>query len=279
MFKIIMHSYTMRDFPREQAFAHAADCGYDGIELQRVHFKEDYLERELPECLKLSKEYNVPIHCIDFTGDLISDDEAIREESIQLIEKNIRICGGYGIPLMNGFTGFLVADPDNWGANGSAIANDTHFDRAATRLRKLADVARQENVTLTLEIHMNTIHDTIATTARLLDMVDSDQVVANPDPGNMYATSTAEDDPAALDALAGRMGYFHLKNCVRNENAYGYDEFLGDGDIDFAPWLKKIVSLGYDCPICIEYVGAGDAKAAARADLSHLRELLQDIQS
>ena len=272
---IIMHSYTMRDFPCEQAFAHAAECGYDGIELQRIHFKEHYLENELPQCMELAEEYDVPVYCVDFTGDLISDEKATRDESIKLIEKNIRICGEYGVPLMNGFTGFLVADPDNWGANGSAIATDVHFERAADGLRNLASVAEEADVVLTLEVHMNTIHDTIASTFKLLTMVNSDYVQSNPDPGNMHATSTAETDPASLDLLKDRIGYFHFKNCARTETGFNYDGFLATGDIDFTRWVKRAFELGFDKPMCIEYVGGGDAKAAAKEDLPYLRSIIE----
>lgn len=271
---IVMHSYTMRDLTREEAFAHAAACGYDGIELQRVHFKEHYLEVELPECIKLGAQHGLPIHCVDFTGDLITDDEKVREESVRLIEKNIRVCGQHAVPLMNGFTGFLVADPDNWGANGSAMATDTHFERATEGLKHLAKVASESKVTLTLEIHMNTIHDTVATTARLLDAVQSDYLLANPDPGNAFATSTAEKSPDALDALAGRIGYFHLKNCKAVDGKFSYDGFLKDGSIDFPAFLEKLAALEYAHPVCIEYVGSGDAKAAAREDIHYLRSIL-----
>jgi len=277
--KIVMHSYTMRDFPREKAFAHASACGYDAIELQRVHFKEDYLEVELPECLKLSAEHDLSIHSVDFTGDLISDDAATCKESIRLIEKNIKICGQHNIPLMNGFTGFLVADPDDWGANGSAIATDVHFDRAAEGLKHLAGVAAKADVILTLEIHMNTIHDTVATTVRLLDAVQSDHLMANPDPGNAFATSTAEKSPDALEQLRDRIGYFHLKNCRSVEGKFSYDGFLDDGDIEIAPFLEKLDALGYKGPVCIEYVGSGDAEASAEHDLPYLRSIMPGVAS
>ena len=276
---IIMHSYTMRDYTREEAFARASDCGYDGIELQRVYFKEDFLEVELPECVKLSKQHNVPIHCVDFTGDLITDDESIREETIKLIEKNIRVCGEHNVPLMNGFTGFLVSDPDNWGANGSAMASDIHYDRATEGLKHLADVAQRSNVTLTLEIHMNTIHDTVATTSRLLDAVASEHLLANPDPGNCFATSTAEKSPGALDSLKDRIGYFHLKNCKGVQGAFSYEGFLNDGEIDFEAFLAKLHQLGYKAPMCIEYVGGGDANASTQNDIEYLRPIVKDIWS
>jgi sugar phosphate isomerase/epimerase len=270
----IMHSYTMRDFPVEEAFAHASRCGYDGIEMQRIHFNEHYLENEMPKLSALSKENNLPIHCIGFTGSMISDDLHEIEETLSLVEKNIRICGEHAIPLMNGFTGMLVGEnPDNWGANGSALANDVHVDRCVKALKHLSSVAGDAGVTLTLEIHMNTIHDTIASTGRLLDLVDSPHLLANPDPGNMFATSTAEKEPDALRALKGRIGYFHFKNCRLNGNEFDYSAFLADGDIDIPGYVNAMKESGYSGPVCIEYVGSRDMKESAKADLAFLKSL------
>jgi sugar phosphate isomerase/epimerase len=264
----------MRDFPVEEAFAHASRCGYDGIEMQRIHFNEHYLENELPKLTELSKENNLPIHCIGFTGSMISDDANEVEETVNLVEKNIRLCGEYSIPVMNGFTGMLTGeDPDNWGANGSAIAKEVHIDRCVTALKHLSSVAGEAGVTLTLEIHMNTIHDTIASTLKLLEMVDSPHLLANPDPGNMYATSTAEKEPSDLHALKGRIGYFHFKNCTLNGNEYDYSSYLADGDIDIAAYVGAMKDFGYSGPVCIEYVGGGDAKESARADIEFLKSL------
>ena len=278
MSTIIMHSYTLRDFPREEAFAHAAECGYDGIELQRAHFKEDSLETELPLCIALAEKHGLFIHCVDFTGDITNDEAQIRDDSTALIEKNIRICGEHRVGLMNGFTGFLVAEPDNWGANGSAIATDVHFERVTEALKCLVPVAEASNVTLALEVHMNTIHDTYGTTRRLLDAVPSAYLKANPDPGNTFATSTAEHAPESLDILGDRIGYFHLKNCVLGDDGnYSYLGQLAEGQIDFIPYLRKLHEVGYDQPYCIEYVGEGDAKAAAREDILTLKQWLSDM--
>jgi len=272
--KTIMHSYTMRDFSVEEAFAHAALCGYDGIEMQRVHFNENYLESEITTLNALSEEHRVPIHCIGFTGSILSDDSKEIEETMALVEKNIRLCGEHSIPIMNGFTGMLTSDtPDDWGTNGSAIAEQRHFDRCVEGLRHLTGVAEEAGVTLTLEIHMNTIHDTVSSTLALLEAVDSPRLLANPDPGNMFATSPAEQDPNALDALKGRIGYFHFKNCRLNEGTYDYSPFLGDGDIDIAAYLNAMYESEYSGPVCIEYVGDGDARESAKADLAYLKSL------
>ncbi len=277
--KIAMHTYTFRDDPLETACEDAARFAWDGLELHHAHFDQTKLERELPRCKKIAARHNIPIACVDFSADFINDDPKIAENSVELLTKNIAICAKHGIPLMNGFTGFLVADPADFGKNGSALATDTHYDKAAEALRHLAQAAARHNVQLALEIHMNTIHDTIAATAKLLDKVASDHIVANPDPGNLFATSTAEKDPAALDQLQGRIGYFHFKNCVERDGLYDYSVPLAQGHIDSFKYIQKLVQMGYNGPLCVEYCGDGDPHVPAQQDIHYLRQCLEQAGS
>lgn len=270
-----MQSYTFRDYPLESAFKCALRFGWDGMELQGAHFDQVNLGSELDRCMEIGEKYATPIHCIDFSADFISDDPKIALESVELVERNIAVCAEKSIFLMNGLTGYLVADPQNFGKNGSTLATDTHYERAAEALRHLGNVASDQGVRLTLEIHMNTIHDTVASTARLLDLVGSDHVLANPDPGNMFSTSTAEKSPEALDALAGRIGYFHLKNCLEENGFYSYSVRLADGHIDTYRYLEKLDALDYNGAVCIEYCGAGDPQVAAQRDIQYLRNCLE----
>ena len=124
---------------------------------------------------------------------------------------------------------------------------------------------------------MNTIHDTIAATAHLLDKIGCDNVMANPDPANMFSNSRGERDPEALDALVGRIGYFHFKNCVEFAGKYNYSVRLTDGHIDFSKYIEKLFALGFDGPVCVEYCGAGDPHVAAEQDLRYLRQTIEWI--
>lgn len=276
---IYLHSYSFHDYPLEVAFACAVENGYDGVELQRVHFDERLLDTELLRCRDIAAQNDVHIGCVDFTGDFICDDERTREVSIGLVERNIRICAQDGIALMNGFTGFLTVDGADYGRNGSALASELHYDRATEALKHLGNVAAECGLILTLEIHMNTIHDTVASTVKLLDRVGSDHVMANPDPGNMFSTSTAEKEPDALDALAGRIGYCHFKNCRYVDGTYDYSVGLEEGQIDLDKYVQKLVELRYTGPVCIEYVGEGDPHDKAKADIHYLRQCVRRAQS
>jgi sugar phosphate isomerase/epimerase len=271
---IVMHSYTFRTYPLEYAFKNALRFGWDGIELQPCHFDRANIAEELPRALALGKKYGVPIRCVDFGGDFINDDATVVESAVKQAEHEITVCAENGVHLMNGGVGSLVADREDYGKNGSALATETHYERAAEAFRHLGDCAERLGVRLVFEIHMNSLHDTIASTAKLLDMIGCDNVMANPDPGNMFSTSTAEKDPDALDLLDGRLGYFHFKNCYQHAGTYNYSVRLADGHIDYHKWTQKLVALAFSGPVCIEYCGAGDPHVAAEQDIAYLRRCL-----
>ena len=272
--QIIMHSYTFRTYSLEYAFRNALRFGWDGVELQPCHFDRERIATELPKAIALGKRHGVPIRCVDFGGDFINEDPAVVEESVTRLEREIEVCAKNGIALMNGSVGSLRADDPDYGKSGSALAQATHYERAAEAFRHLGGVAARGGIRLVFEIHMNTVHDTIASTARLLDLIACDNVMANPDPGNMFSTSTAEKDPSSLDMLDGRIGYFHFKNCLKIGGGYDYSVRLADGHIDYHKWVQKLVDLKYDDGVCVEYCGQGDPHVAAEQDIAYLRRCL-----
>ena len=271
---IMMHSYACRTYPLEEAFRAARQFGWGGIELQPCHFNLENIAAELPRCIEVGKSYGVPIVCVDFGGDFINENPQVVAESVAAVEMVIETCARYGVHLINGGVGSLSVHPTDYGQNGSALAKEAHYERAADAFRHLGPFAGERGVRIVFEIHMNTIHDTVASTVRLLDKIGCDNVMANPDPGNMFSTSTAEHEPEALDKLAGRVGYFHFKNCYLHAGQYSYSVKLADGHIDLNRYVQKLVELGYDDNVCVEYCGAGDPHAAAEEDIKYLRACL-----
>ncbi|GJM27261.1 MAG: hypothetical protein DHS20C16_36760 [Phycisphaerae bacterium] len=270
----VMHSYTFRTYSLKHAYGAAQRFGWDAIELQRCHFDESTLKTSLPEAIELGKRFDMPVACVDFITDFIDKDRDVIDENVRTVEQYVRICRQYGIKRLNGAVGTLSRHPTDYGMNGSAMARDIHYERAAEALRCVGKRAAKYGIDVLLEIHMNTLHDTIASTARLLDLVGMDNVLANPDPGNMFSTSTAERDPDALDRLEGRIGYVHLKNCRLHAGEYDYSVRLADGHIDTFKWLQKLRAIGYAGPLCVEYCGEGDPHAAAKRDLRYLNDCM-----
>lgn len=273
---VFLHSYTFRAHPFETAVQYARRYGYDGLELSLVHCRDASVQGDLDRCLKDANRYGMSIECMDFRGNFIADSERDVYESVNLVEKRIALCGQNNIRLMNGFVGVLAKDGAGYGENGSAIAEDAHYQRAADSLRYLGDVAEKHDVLLTIEIHMNTPHDTIAAAQRLLNLTAHERIGVTPDPGNMFATSSAEQSPAALEGIADQIAYFHFKNCAdRGAGTFDYSVPLSGGHIDTFGYLRSLRDIGFSGPVCIEYVGEGDPRVIARADIAYLRECIQ----
>lgn len=276
--QVVMHSYTFRTYGREEAFRCAKRFGWDGVELQPCHFDRAKIETELPDVVALGRSYDMPVACVDSGGDVIGDDPKAIEATVARVEHDLEVCAANGITLVNGGVGALRGDNPEYGANGSVLATDVHYARAADAYRHLGGVAARLGISIVFEIHMFSLHDTIASTARLLDEIGLDNVKANPDPGNMFSTSTAERNPEALKLLEGRIGYFHLKNCQALPGGqWNYSVTLDNGHIDLYKWVDVLLKLGFDGPICVEYCGAGDPHVAAEKDRQYVDRILSWI--
>ena len=276
---IYLHSYTLRGYSLARALRKARDLGFDGIELWAGHYKLDQVEEVLRQAQPLARTLEVTVPVLNLSGEVIGDDPAQRAERVRRVGEVIRRCPEVGVRIVNGYAGFIILDRADWGKNGSAAAGDEHYERAAAAYRDLGSIAQASGVTLTLEVHMNTIHDTAASALRLLDMIGSPAVRVNLDPGNMYGTSTAEPALDAITLLAGRIAYMHLKNARRAADQPGGVDYHWDlvhGDLDVYSIVRAAYRSGFRGPYCIEYSGAGDRAAIARDDVSYLRGALAE---
>jgi len=273
---ILMHSYTYRTYPVEVALRRSVEYGYDGIELW--HLERNNLSGGIERSFKLARQYGANISTISFGTDLLIDDTDERRKNIETWKEVVRIGKNYGVKIINGGVGSLVGDdPRNFGANGSVIAKERHYEMAAEGLREIAKVCEGEGIKVTLEIHMNTLHDSAVSTLKLLNMVDSPSVLANPDPGSMYATPQAEEATQAIKILKGKIGYFHFKNSRKIGGDYDYSWPLANGDLDNYKIVKALYETDYRGDMCIEYCGSGDPSIAAREDILYLRGLIGEI--
>ncbi|GAB3964283.1 sugar phosphate isomerase/epimerase family protein [Plantactinospora veratri] len=255
--KLVLHSYTFRRYPLRHVFAVAARHGWDGIELVHFHFDPSRVESEVAAAAALGRRYGVGVHCVGYTGDFVGDDRSARATSLALVERTIDAAAAAGIEMVNGWSGTLERDPDDWRVNGSALAEQAHYERAAEGYRRLGDYAARHGVRVGVEVYPGSVHDTVAGTAKLLAMVDHPAVVATADPGNAYVISEADRNPAVLDQLAGRLGYFHLKNLHPDGGRADFNVDTADGVLDNYAWITKADSLGVPA-ICVEYCGDGD---------------------
>jgi sugar phosphate isomerase/epimerase len=275
---ILLHSYTFRSYSIERAFQKAKEFGYAGIELSTVHFNFFNLDQEIKRLDGIQKKYELPIITADFPANFITSDESLRE-SVEYLRKAIPLLKELGVRILNGGVGPLAGkEPSDFSQGGSAIATEEHYERAIKGLKEIVPLLEENNLLLTLEIHMNTLHDTAASAKRIIEEVNSPLVLANLDLGNMYATPQAEEPIKAIEILGDRIGYIHLKNCRKIGDRYDYTWALEDGDIDYFRALSFIYKKGYKGDICIEYCGLGDPTPRARKDILYLKDILNELK-
>jgi 3-dehydroshikimate dehydratase len=272
--ELFLHSYSFRYYPLDHVFAIARESGWDGIELVTWHYDQERVEEELDDAVALGARHGVQVRCVDYIGSFTDDDPDLRAHSLQVVERVIRACARHGISLVNGWAGALVRDPADWRRNGSAAASSSHYELAADAYRRLGRVASEHGVRVAVETHPAAVHDTVAATARMLAMVPDPAVVANPDPGNTYILGEAERDPAILDTLAGRIGYFHMKNCLPGDGQPNFTVDTAHGYIDNVAWMTKLTELGGVPALCVEYCGEGDPHPVIAAAPAYVRRCL-----
>jgi len=273
---ILMHAYTFRAYDFEHAVRKSLDFGYDGVELVGSHYSFDTLESDCKYMKHVLDKYGQQAQVAAFGPSLLERDPEKRKINLDLWERGIRAFSSIGVGQINGGVGPLHDDDPK--KSGSAKATDEDYELAAEGLRQLVPKLRDAGMTLSLEIHMNTLHDTARTTKKLLDMVDAlDTVYANPDPGNMFSTPHAEPAVEAIKLLEGYIGYFHLKNCLQYGPYYSYSTTIAAGHIDFYKVFEALKATGFKGAVCIEYCGAGDPAVAAEQDLKYIRSLLDEL--
>jgi 3-dehydroshikimate dehydratase len=242
----VLHSYALRDYPLEHVLETARD--WPAVELSTWHFDD------LAGAAKLARAHGVEIYCAGYWG-YFADPEFSTAE----IRATIDACAEYGISLLNGAGGWLVHDPDRWDEdwrpNGSAAASDVDLRRVADRYHEIADYGAARGVRIAVEVHPNTVHDTVAATAALLAVADHDNLVVTLDPANAAALSDADRRPDVIDPVRDRVAYFHLKNCFVQNGRSDFTVDAASGIIDNYRWLEALPGIP---AVAVEYCGEGD---------------------
>jgi 3-dehydroshikimate dehydratase len=276
----VLHSYSFRNYPLDHILRFAELDGWSAIELSGWHFDADNAHRDLRAAVTAGQRLGVSIYCAGYYGDFVTGDQPVRLDAIDRVRRVIDASAENGVGVVNGFGGWLQGDNgDDWAGNGSKMAAVEHFERAADAYHQLAAYAADRGVRLAIEVHPNTIHDTVETTARLIKLAGHDNLSITVDPANAAVINAEDREPDVLGLAPERIAYFHLKNCqVRN----GYTDLTvgtAEGIIDNYRWLERITSMPQVDAICLEYCGDGDPHPRLRAARGYLDTTLRMIDA
>ena len=184
-------------------------------------------------------------------------------------------------PPRNRMPGAGVGAPVSQGS--SQLASEDDFVRTARVLREAGQMAGSAGVSITIEVHQNSIADNSWATLHLLELADSPHVYANPDLGNILWNYDEPEETMeeAIVALAPRSKYWHCKNLHRVyvpevERSYFVRVPLPDGDIDYRFAISAMVDAGYDGYLAIEGATSGDQLYKDQRSLEYVRKILAE---
>src|SRR5689334_20992308 len=104
---LVMHSWSLRDYPLPHVFAVAGYLGFDGVEVSTCHLDvrgdPDVVPDEVARAVALARRYGVRVHCVGYEGDFTADDPDRRARSVRLVGRLVEACAEHGVGLVNGF--------------------------------------------------------------------------------------------------------------------------------------------------------------------------------
>ena len=265
------------------------EIGFDGLELSLDALGGLEATREqTTELRKELEDHGAPCAVVKGGGGL--HDYRVAPENRAKLEKAVEVAAWIGAETVNtGVSGYTDPrlGPDRGGPvshGSSAQATEEDFVRAAAGLREVGEMAGDNGLNITIEVHQHSIADNSSSALHILDLAASPYVHANPDLGNILWTYETPDETSeqAILALAPRSKYWHCKNLRRIhvpevEHSYFVRVPLPDGDIDYRFAISAMADAGFDGYLAIEGATDGDQLYADRRSIAYVRSVLAEI--
>jgi L-ribulose-5-phosphate 3-epimerase len=179
------------------------------------------------------------------------------------------------------------------GGPNAFLAEDYHYAKAAHWLNRCAVEAKKANIRILLEIHNDSLTETVDSSLRLLGMLEHDNVGVIHDAGNMYITDTDYGRDSVLQ-LGPSLFHVHVKDERRIEAAgspgsfvsltrHGKEAFqqsrMGEGKADHLPLFSALKETGYTGWITLECHAPFPPYERIEHDLRFVRELWNQVSS
>jgi sugar phosphate isomerase/epimerase len=269
-----------------------ADMGFDGVEVgfQVLEgFGDD--EAALKSFAKRLANAGAPIVTIRAGGSLTAARHARQNAARQL--NMIDIAGKIGASVVNGALSSPTRYPgkpgssSGWYRSQDASRDAMIYDheRLADELRNASDRAADVGVTVSTEVHQNSLVDNSWSAILVHRLVDRPNFGINPDLGNIFWTYDVPEESMdnAIAALAPISVYWHCKNLHRvyhpeNERSVFLRVPLQDGAIDYRFAISAMVAANFDGYMAIEGASAGDQFYNDGKSIDYARSIVAELE-
>ena len=268
MMKIAGHTMGTPEYTLFEAIDLFSKMGLEGIEIivQTDGYKSalpfDAPEQEISNLIEKLKNSGLKVSGLTPYFNLYnSTDESVRQQECNNLKRVIDIAKKLNAGFIRIYGGKLVDGEDD--ADGKKLS------QLVKSMRECGDYAGQFNIRLCIENHFGTMTTNAAETARVVKAVDHSHVGVLYDQANI-AFFPAEEYNEAIELQKDKIFYVHCKDLVYKDGKPQKPKFTmvtnvnpedrtvrskipGEGILDWPAILKKLVSIGYDGWISLEY--------------------------
>jgi L-ribulose-5-phosphate 3-epimerase len=255
--------------------------GMDGIEIaaREPHIAPGTSLARVKEVKALSQSLELEIPVLaGYIGGFsdVGDEEA--QNSFEEFKRLLAIAGHLESGMIRVFPG---------GPN-AFMARGYHYEKAAHWLNLCAEEAKKQQVKVLMEIHNDSLVETVDSSLRLLSMIDFDNVGMIHDAGNMYITDTDYGRDSVMK-LGKHFMHVHVKDELRVAEVgapgtftatthRGKEMFLqsrmGEGGADHKPLFDALGETGYAGWVTLECHAPFPAYERLEHDFNFVRKLI-----
>jgi sugar phosphate isomerase/epimerase len=208
------------------------------------------------------------------------------------LARMIDVAGMIGVEIVNGALSAPPRRPDaqenspGWPKSQDASRDAMIYDyeKLSDELREAADLGAPRGVTVSVEVHQNSLVDNSWSGKLVHKLVDRENFGLNPDLGNIVWTydEMEETTEHAIRELAPISVYWHCKNLHRinhpeNKRTVFLRVPLPDGEVDYRYAITAMVEAGYKGYLAIEGAWAGDQFYQDKKSVDYCESVLDDI--
>jgi sugar phosphate isomerase/epimerase len=266
--------------------------GFDGLELGL----EDLADKSGAEVDQLGKELrDAGLPCVGIRGGGGLHNPRVGKQNRARLQRGVDLAARIGAEVLNTLINAPMV-PELPGAgngygelvsqNSSREASESDYRSNAEGIAAVADRAADLGVSISIELHQNTICDNSWSLIHLLELIDRPNVGANPDLGNLYwCYETPEEScEEAILALAPHANYWHMKNLLRvplpgMQRAVYLRRPIPDGEINYRFAVTAMLDAGYDGWFGVEGMIAGDQLTDDARSYRRIKSLIAEIQA
>lgn len=245
------------------ALQHVAWAGYRFVELAAIkgmceHIRPDDGPEQATEVRRMLAEHGLEATAI----------EAATTDRARL-ERVFALAAALGVSIVNIGSGGTAGDEE------STV-------RAIEHIGELARLAGGFGLRLAVKPHVGQAIYNGATALRLTDEVREPALGLNFDPSHLYRAD--EEPPEVARRWGARIITSHFRDCASREQRVGPPEtqIPGRGSVDLPGTLRALRAAGYEGPLNLEVIGAGQyplarAMGIAAESRGYLHRCLQEL--